>query len=87
MASEETKLTVGDLVEELQRLPLETPIRSEYAMGVDVVLFNAPTRHSHVRFEEAGIWDNDDDNDDDLDADDDDEWFDDPEPRDDGGPL
>lgn len=76
--------TVGDLIEELQKLPAETPVRSDFSEGADVVLFNANTKLAHVRLCEEGEFTQDDD---DLDADDDDEWFDDPEPRDDGGPL
>ncbi len=68
-----TCMTVGDLIEELQRLPAETPLRSDGTGGVDVVLFNANERNSHVRFEEAGSWD---DLDDDGDDDDDDDWLD-----------
>ena len=64
-----TVLTVGDLIEELQRLPSETPLRSDVAEGVDVVIFNAPTRNSHVRFEPAGVWDYEEDEDDEEDED------------------
>lgn len=68
-----TCMTVGDLIEELQRIPAETPLRSDGTGGVDVVIFNANDRNSHVRFEDAGAWD---DLDDDYDDDDDDEWMD-----------
>ena len=52
-----TVKTVGHLMDELSRLPANTPVRSTFEKSVDVVLFNCNNRTAHVQFCDGGEWD------------------------------
>jgi len=56
-----TVQTVGELIEELSRLPPETPVDQEYeGRGSDVVLMNRNQDNAHIQLSEAGLWDEED---------------------------
>lgn len=51
--------TVGELIQELQRLPSDTPVRQGMEDSTDIVLFNA-LDDAHVSFDEGLFWDEED---------------------------
>jgi hypothetical protein len=54
-----TVSTVGELVDELNRLPRDLPTKLGFAEATDIVVFNRGSDDAHVSFEEGGDWDED----------------------------
>jgi hypothetical protein len=49
--------TVGELIDELSRLPRDLPVDQEYeGRGSDLVVINRDS-DAHIRLDEAGFWD------------------------------
>ena len=49
--------TVGQLVDELNRLPRTLRIMQEHESGADVVVYNNGRPDCHLALDEAGMWD------------------------------
>lgn len=51
---------VGELMDELSRLPRDLPTKVSLSESVDLVVFNRNTEHAHLSFEGGGEWDDPD---------------------------
>ena len=55
-----TVQTVGDLIEELKRLPAELPVDQKFeGRGSDLVIMNRDMPNAHIQLSGAGEWDED----------------------------
>ena len=52
--------TVGDVIDELSRLPRDMPVHSSFVDSVDLVIFNRRQPDVHLAFEDGGDWLDDD---------------------------
>lgn len=52
-------MTVGDMIEELQKLPPDMSVELFPSQGVDLVVFNRGMKEEHLGFKEAGSWSED----------------------------
>ena len=52
-----TVKTVGQLIDELSRLPRELRVMQEHENGADVVVYNNGRPDCHLALDEAGLWD------------------------------
>jgi hypothetical protein len=55
--------TVGDVIDELNRLPRDLPIVQGFADSVDLVVFNRDQENAHLSFEDGGDWSDDSEDD------------------------
>lgn len=53
--------TVGDVIDELSRLPRELPVEASFTESVDLVVFNKGKPDAHLEFMSCGDWDDDED--------------------------
>jgi hypothetical protein len=49
--------TVGDVLDELGRLPRDLPVHSGFTDSVDLVVFNRKQPDQHLEFADGGDWD------------------------------
>ena len=52
-------MNVGELIYQLQRLPIETPVVMGFSPSADLVLFNPEGPDPHIALDETGAWDED----------------------------
>ncbi len=61
--------TVGEMIDELSRLPRDLPIKQDFSNSADLVLFNRYSSDCHLSVDEGGTWSDegeDEDDEDDL---------------------